>query len=290
MQISRMDVPQCSIGEGPVWDCALQALFWIDIVGRKVFRLDYASGHVCQWDVPEIIGSMAVRKDGKAALVALASGVHSLDFATGACTLIASSPDLNDQLQLADGKVDRRGRFIVGSSDRGMKDARGKLYVLDPGAATLRVIDEDIILANGPCWSRDDTVLYHADSARNLIYAYDYDIETGTASGRREFANTAGLGGIPDGATVDSEDHLWTAICEGGKLVRYYPDGSIERIVDFPQKLPASVMFGGPDLDRLFVPTLSPAFMGREADGQDGCTFVIDGLGVTGVAEPRFGA
>lgn len=297
MHITRLDAPQCAVGEGPIWDVEQQALYWIDIVGKAVYRQDYtsageASADVRRWDVPETIGSMAIRKDGKSALVALASGVHSLDFESGACTMLATSPDLNDQVQLADGKVDRRGRFIVGSSDRSMKDSRGKLYVFDPGASQLRAIDDDIILANGPCWSVDDSVLYHADSARNLIYAYDYDMETGTASGRRVFANTAELGGIPDGATVDSENHLWTAICEGGKLVRFRPDGSIERVVEFPQKLPGSVMFGGPDLDRLFVPTLNPAavFPDREGHADDGLTFVIDGLGVSGLPEPRFGA
>ncbi len=290
MQISRLNVPQCSVGEGPVWDTEQQALYWIDILEKQVFRLDHASGVVSQWPVPEIIGSMAIRKDGNSALVALGSGVHTLDFASGECTMLATSPDLNEQVQLADGKVDRRGRFIVGSSDRSMKDARGKIYVLDPGASELRAIDDGIILANGPCWSTDDTVFYHADSRHQMIYAYDYDIDTGTVANRREFASTADLGGIPDGATVDSENHLWSAICEGGKLVRFSPDGTIERIVEFPQKLPGSVMFGGPRLDRLFVPTLSPAFLGREAHEQDGATFVIDGLGIAGLPEHRFGA
>lgn len=292
MQIKRLDVPQCGVGEGPVWDVEQQAFYWIDIIGKKVFALDCASGKVRQWDVPEIIGSMAIRKDGNSALVALGSGVHSLDFETGACTMLATSPDLNEQVQLADGKVDSRGRFIVGSSDRGMTDARGKIYVLDPGASELRAIDEGIILANGPCWSVDDSVFYHADSRNQMIYAYDYDIETGTVSAKREFASTSDLGGIPDGATVDAENHVWSAICEGGKLVRFAPDGSVERIVDFPQKLPGSVMFGGPDLDRLFVPTLNPSavFPDREGDADDGLTFVIDGLGIKGIAEHRFGA
>jgi sugar lactone lactonase YvrE len=251
-------------------------------------RFHPASGETRTWDVPDIIGSMAIRAGG-GAIVALANGVHTLDFETGTCTMLASSPDLNDQVQLADGKVDRRGRFIVGSSDRGMKEARGKLYVLEPGSTQLRAIDDDIFLANGPCWSPDDTTFYHADSIRKIIYAYDYDIETGTVANRRPFASTEELGGIPDGATVDAEGHIWSAICEGAKLVRFRPDGSIERIVAFPLKLPGSVMFGGPALDRLFVPTLSPAFMGREADPLDGSTYVIDGLGVTGLAEPRFG-
>jgi sugar lactone lactonase YvrE len=290
MQITRLDVPQCSVGEGPVWDVEQQALYWIDIIDWKVYRQDYASGSVRHWDVPEIVGSMAIRRDGRSALVALGSGVHSLNLETGECTMLATSPDLSEQVQLADGKVDRRGRFVVGSSDRSMKEARGKLYVLDPGATELRAIDDDIILANGPCWSPDDKTLYHADSRRNLIYAYDYDIETGTASNRREFASTVALGGIPDGATVDTEGHVWSAICEGQKLVRFRPDGSIERIVEFPLKLPGSVMFGGPALDRLFVPTLSPAFLGRDAHPLDGSLFVIDGLGVSGLPEPRFGA
>lgn len=57
----------------------------------------------------------------------LANGVHRLDFGAGVGRMLAASPELNGQVQLADGKVDRRGRFIVGSSDRGLKAARGKL-------------------------------------------------------------------------------------------------------------------------------------------------------------------
>ncbi|MGX7895939.1 SMP-30/gluconolactonase/LRE family protein [Tsuneonella sp. HG222] len=290
MKIARLDVPHCTIGEGPVWDVEQQALYWIDLLGRKVLRYDYADGAVMTWDVPETIGSMAICRDGQSALVALATGVYRLHFKTGECVLEATSPDLSEQVQLADGKVDRRGRFIVGSSDRSMKEARGKVYVLEPGSDELRAIDEGIILSNGPCWSPDDRTFYHADSVKTQIYAYDYDIETGSVSNKREFASTAELDGIPDGATVDAEGHVWSAICEGRKLVRFRPDGTIERVVEFPLKLPASVMFGGPDLDRLFVPSLSPAFMGREPDPQDGCTFVIDDLGVSGIAEPRFGA
>jgi L-arabinonolactonase len=289
MKITRLDVPQCSVGEGPVWDVQEQRLYWIDILEKAVFCLDPATGTTRRWSVPHIIGSMAIRKDG-GAIVALANGVHTLDFTTGECRMLATHADLNEQVQLADGKVDRRGRFIVGSSDRGMKEARGKLYALDPGAAALRQIDSDIFLSNGPCWSPDDKLFYHADSIRKQIYVYDYDIQQGTVSNRRPFASTADLGGIPDGATVDTEGCVWSAICEGSRLVRFRPDGSIERMVAMPVKLPGSVMFGGPDLDRLYVPTLSPAFLGRAADPLDGSTYMIERLGVRGLPEPRFGA
>ena len=289
MKIRRLDVPQCSVGEGPVWDAEEQALYFIDILGRKVFRHHPGSGQTHEWSVPDIIGSMALRAGG-GAIVALANGVHSLDFGTGECAMLASSEDLNSMVQLADGKVDRSGRFIVGSSDRSMKDARGKLYALDPGAQTLREIDRGIALSNGPCWSVDDATFYHADSIAKTIFAYDYDNGAGRLANRRAFASTKALGGIPDGATVDAEDHVWTAICEGGKLVRFGPDGGIERVIEMPVKLPGSVMFGGPRLDQLFVTSLSPAFMGRPADPLDGSTFVIEGLGIKGLPEPRFGA
>ncbi len=286
MKITQVDTPRCIIGEGPVWDVAEQALYFIDILGKKVLRFDPANGETREWAVPDVIGSMALRTGG-GAVVALATGVHTLDFESGACSMLATSDDLNEMVQLADGKVDRRGRFIVGSSDRAMEKARGKLYVLE-GAPVLREIDQDIIIANGPCWSPDDTILYHSDSVRNTIYKFDYDIVTGTAANRRIFASTAELGGIPDGATIDTDGCMWMAICEGQKVVQFRPDGALERVIDMPVKCPASVMFGGAALDQLYVTSLSPAFLGREAAPLDGCTFVIEGLGVTGIAEPRY--
>jgi sugar lactone lactonase YvrE len=286
VKITQVETHRCIIGEGPVWDKAEQALYFIDILGKKVLRFDPASGATRTWDVPDVIGSMALRERG-GAVVALATGVHTLDFESGACVMLATSADLNEMVQLADGKVDRRGRFIVGSSDRAMKDARGKLYALGADAV-LREIDEDIFLSNGPCWSPDDTILYHSDSIRNTVFAYDYDVETGTAANRRAWASTEDLGGIPDGATIDADGCMWMAICEGSKVVQFRPDGALERVIDMPVKCPASVMFGGAALDQLYVTSLSPAFLGREEAPLDGCTFVIEGLGVRGLPEPRY--
>jgi L-arabinonolactonase len=286
VEITRLDVPKCMIGEGPVWDVAQQALYLIDILGKRVLHFDPVRNETRQWEVPDVIGSLALRQDG-GAIIALATGVHALDFDSGECAMLATSSDLNDMVQLADGKVDRRGRFIVGSSDRALKDAQGKLYVLD-GNTGLREIDRGLIISNGPCWSPDDKILYHSDSIRKTVFAYDYDIESGTAANRRVWASTEALGGIPDGATIDADGFMWMAICEGQKVVQFRPDGALERVIDMPVKCPASVMFGGAALDQLYVTSLSPAFLGREEAPLDGCTFVIEGLGVKGLPEPRY--
>jgi L-arabinonolactonase len=286
VKITQIDTHRCVIGEGPVWDVAEQALYFIDILGKKVLSFDPLSGETREWDVPDVIGSMALRAGG-GAIVALTNGVHTLDFDSGACTMLAKSSDLNDMIQLADGKVDRRGRFIVGSSDRAMEKARGKLYVLN-GDPILREIDNNLIISNGPCWSPDDKILYHSDSIRNTVFAYDYDIEAGTAANRRVWTRTEELGGIPDGATIDTDGCMWMAICEGQKIAQFRPDGALERVIDMPVKCPSSVMFGGSALDQLYVTSLSPAFLGRQETPLDGCTFVIEGLGVTGLPEPRY--
>ncbi|MEL1250089.1 SMP-30/gluconolactonase/LRE family protein [Aurantiacibacter gilvus] len=285
MQISRLDLPKCQVGEGPVWDVAEQALYYIDILAQKVFRWDPESGDHKAWDVPDMIGSMALREQG-GAIVALVTGVHSLDFESGAVEPLALLDPADPEVQLADGKVDRRGRFVFGTSHRKAAEPRGGLYVLDQGE--LRQIDRELTLGNGPCWSPDDRVLYHADSMAHVIYAYDYDIETGRASNRREFFNTSDYGPIPDGATVDVDGNLWTAICEGGVVLCLSPEGKVLRAIEMPTKLPASCMFFGPKLDRLFVPSIDPSFLGREPAPDDGACFVIDGLGVTGLPEPRY--
>ena len=38
MQITRLPLPRCSVGEGPVWDEAEQALYYIDILEKRVLR------------------------------------------------------------------------------------------------------------------------------------------------------------------------------------------------------------------------------------------------------------
>lgn len=288
MQITRLDLPRCSVGEGPVWDVAEQALYYIDILEKKVFRWHPASGDLRQWDVPDMIGSMALCEGG-GAIVALVNGVHKLDFDSGEVAPFALLEPANPEIQLADGKVDRAGRFIFGTSHRKAAEPAGGLFSLSADGAITQ-LDSNLTLGNGPCWSPDNTVLYHADSMAHQIYAYDYDLETGAVSNRREFFNTSDYGPIPDGATVDAAGDIWVAICEGGVVLRLTPQGEVRQVIEMPTKLPASCMFFGEKLDRLFVPSIDPSFLGRDPAQGDGWNYVIDGLGVTGLPEPRFGA
>ncbi|MDE0391858.1 MAG: SMP-30/gluconolactonase/LRE family protein [Rhodospirillales bacterium] len=167
---------------------------------------------------------------------------------------------------------------------------RAPINSLDPDLS-LHTLDTGIIVSNGPCWSPDGETFYFADSWSGEIWAYDYDQETGAARNRRAFtAVDTSRGGAADGATVDSEGCVWSALVYDSKLVRYMPDGEIERVIDMPVKKVTSVMFGGRNLDVLFVTSMAkpplPRFPG---DGVlRGSLFAVHDLGITGVPEPRF--
>lgn len=291
MKIEVVVDVKTTLGEGPLWDVEQQRLYWIDSFDGRVFRATADGREIRSWDVPMKIGSMALRKDGSGAVVSLQRGFHLLDFASGDVTLIHDPEPDKPMNRLNDGKVDRRGRFFAGSMDTMEEGPSGGLYRLDPDFSVTR-IDSGIICSNGPCWSPDDRTFYFADTWTGEIWAYDYDIATGAATNRRTFTRVdTSRGGAADGSTVDAEGFLWNALVYDGRLVRYTPDGSIDRIIDMPVKKITSVMFGGPKLDTLYVTSMAkpplPRFPG---DGVlRGSLFAITGLGVTGTPEPRFG-
>jgi L-arabinonolactonase len=292
MKIEVLVDVKTTLGEGPVWDVEQQRLYWIDATGMRIFRATAQGTEIRAWDVPSRVGSIAIRKDGNGAICSLAKGFHSLDFATGDTELIVEIETDRPHNWINDGKVDRKGRFFAGTMDSQEAGPNGALYRLDPDFSVTRV-ESGIIVSNGPCWSPDNKTFYFADTWAGEIWAYDYNIETGNLANRRTFTKIdTSKGGAADGSTVDAEGCVWNALVYDGRLVRYTPDGKIERIIDMPVKKITSAMFGGPNLDILYVTSMAkpplPRFPG---DGQlRGSLFAIHGLGIKGIAESRFGA
>lgn len=284
LEITQLNVPRCKLGEGPVWDVDTQTLFYVDAAGGILNRLDPVSGQISSWQYDGRVASLGVIDDDTV-IAAMWDGLYRIDLTTGARELL-DYPDPNPVTSLNDGKVDPRGRFICGSVHLEVKEPLGKLYSIDVDG-TVTTLDEGITVANGPCWSPDGTTMYHADSAIHTIYAYDYDLETGAATNRRVFANTKALGGIPDGTTVDTQGYVWSAICESGTVVRFTPTGDVDRTIQLPTSMVSSVIFGGENLDRLYVTSIDPRTFNLPAEELGGATFVIDGLGIQGLPEPR---
>jgi L-arabinonolactonase len=170
-----------------------------------------------------------------------------------------------------DGKVDRQGRFVAGYMDYEERDQICALFRLDPTGAVAK-LDDGIVCSNGPCWSPDGRTFYFADTYTREIWAYDYDMETGTAANRRVFCSfpAAGLKGLPDGATVDAEGFVWSASVYEGKLVRFGPDGKLDRVVGLPVESTTSLSFGGPGLDVAYCDLDGARRERRETEGARG--------------------
>lgn len=291
-----------NLGEGPLWDVREQRLYWIDSLGRRIFRIDANGQDLREWEVPGDIGSMALREGG-GAILSLHNGFHSFDFDTGRSTLIHNPHPGQDAVRLNDGKVDRRGRFVAGSMHRQETDGLGALYRLDTDHRCHQ-LDGGIICSNAPAFSPDGRTLYFADSVRRELYAYDYDLDSGQASNKRLFVSTRQDPGAPDGGTVDAEGFVWSAQILAGRIVRYTPAGKVDRVIEFPVATLTSVMFGGPDLETLYVTTMGEPSAGvadfmranplpedkvfRMGERGVGGLWAVRGLGVKGIAEPRF--
>jgi sugar lactone lactonase YvrE len=288
VEISLVDAPRCMLGEGPLWDGAAQALYYLDVVGQKIHCYEPGPGLTRSWTLPEPPRAMALSQSG-ALVLATKDAIHALDPDTGALERIAGPRWASDRTQFNDGKVDRRGRFIVGAGDSAIRDPEpiGGIYSLGPDRS-LTEIDTGIRFSNGPCWSPDDKTFYFSESLGASTFAYDYDIDTGRLSNKRLFADTRPLGGVPDGTTVDRDGLVWMAICQGAKIVAWRPDGTLERQIPLPVALPTSVMFGGPRLDVLYVTSIDPAALGGPPEAGAGGLYRIEGLGACGVPEPRY--
>ena len=288
------------LGEGPVWDVDEGRLYWVDGTGRRVgkpsiWRFNPRSGKVENWPLEHDVGALALRRSGGLVL-ALDDGFYFFDLDSKKLDLIKRIDADQPRSRLNDGKCDRRGRFFAGGMDDKEELKICGLWRLDPDLRVMKV-EEGIICTNGPCWSPDNKTFYVADTFREEFWAYDYDIETGNLSNKRVFASTREDPGVADGSTIDEEGCLWNAQVIGGELVRYAPDGSVERRIGMPVKNITSVMFGGDNLDQLYVTSMArvkhPAVHDRfakEAKPQflAGSLFRVTGLGIRGLPEPRF--
>ncbi len=288
IEIEQVGNGRYLLGEGPVWDTHDRVLYWVDVLGATIWRYDPNNGTFKSWTLPDVVSSLALREGG-GAVVTLSNGFYTLDFDTAECVRIGDAIEDDLATRFNDGKVDRRGRCIAGTMDNEVQESIGSLYSLNERGVVSK-LDSGYICSNGPCWSLDNRTLYHTDSIKSTIFAYDYDLEKDSVGPRRVFADLRALGfeSAPDGCTVDSEGYLWSAQCMAGCIARIAPDGSLDRVVELPVKFVTSVAFGGKDLDTLYVTSLNFPLLGvKPTEANAGGLFEVHGLGVTGVPEPR---
>jgi sugar lactone lactonase YvrE len=256
---------QNALGECMLWCDRTQSMLWTDILGRKLWRHRPSSGETRQWDMPERLGCFALTSAEGRLLLGLESRLAWFDFASGeVLTIVEVEADVAGT-RVNDGRCDRQGRFWAGTMQMDMAAAHevGRVYRyqadVNAGAA-LRPQFEHMIVPNGLAFSPDGKTLYLSDSHPlvQTIWAFDYDIDTGTPHGRRVFVDMKPLPGRPDGAAVDADGCYWICGNDAGLVHRFTPDGKLDRSLEVPVKKPAMCAFGGPQLDTLYVTSIRP--------------------------------
>jgi sugar lactone lactonase YvrE len=277
------------VGESPLWDPKTQQLYLVDIPGQQIHTIRPSDGERHTFGLPDWVTSVSTRAQGGLVL-SMRKNFAFYDPDSDLLEILDDPEPDRSGNRFNDGKCDRQGRLWAGTM--GADDwlaPTGALYRFDPDGRITRMHDE-IKCSNGIGWSPDGRVMYHTESFRYAIFAFDFDPNGGEIGGRRLFVRLdPGAGGFPDGLTVDREGFVWSAQPVYGRIVRYDPDGVIDRIVDLPVSRGTGVAFGGPDLDTLYVTsateTLTDAQIAEEPLA--GSVFSL-APGVGGIAETPF--
>ena len=270
---------QCQIGENPLWHPLERRLYWTDITGGRLFRYDPATGKHEQCYSGPPVGGFTIQADGTL-LLFMARGAIA-QWRDGQFDYIVEEIADEQESRFNDVIADPIGRVFCGTMPTPTRP--GRLYRLDLDGV-LHLLLEGIGISNGMAFTLDRRQMYYTDSEALCIYIFDYDEKTGALTNQRVWLRTPEGAGTPDGMTVDSQGYVWSARWDDSALYRYTPDGLEERRIAFPARKVSSVIFGGDDLNDLYVTTaLMDGTKGEEGAGA-GALFRLR-LGIRGLPE-----
>lgn len=274
------------LGECVLWCERSARLLWTDILGAALFAHDPATGKTQRWAMPEALASFALTASTDRLLLGLASQLAMFDMTT--CTVTPICPvEEGLATRLNDGRCDRQGRFVFGTFHAVEPRERiGSYWRLDASLQLARLPLPGCAIANSICFSPDGATMYYCNSPDRAIRCCDYDTATGAISGDRLFAVVPGDAGEPDGSCIDADGYLWNAQWGAACVVRYAPDGTVERVLDTPALQPSCVALGGSRFDQLFVTSARVGM--AEPAVHDGGLFSATLDGIRGLPEPRF--
>lgn len=276
------------LGEGVLWHHQTGMLWWTDIQARQLFRYDWTRKTLQRYSTPERLGSFGFVADSNRLIAAFESGIALYDPELLTVEWLARPEAHISRVRFNDGRVDRQGRFWAGTMVEGPHhDVSANLYCVNR-SGQVQHRERDIRISNGLCFSPDGAYLYFADSPRAHIHRYQLSEPHGALLDRQLFTQLP-AGAEPDGATIDAEGYLWSAHWGGGKVVRYAPDGRVDRILNVPASQPTCVAFGGPELDRLFVTSAREGLdAGKLIQQSDAGSVFVYEVGIKGLPEPQY--
>jgi sugar lactone lactonase YvrE len=245
--------------EGPCWDAIERVLYCVSIEQCLIYRINPETGEVNSFRTHGSVGCVIIEKSGML-LSAEKSGIYRINPKTGQRTFLVHV-ESDPAMRYNDGKLDPRGRFLVGT--KGATEdlpGRGKLFSYD--GAQARAIITGTTISNGIGFSKAGDILYFIDTPTKKVGRYKYNLETGEAAFDRHVIELEGSA-WPDGMCVDLDDSIWVAEWGGGRVCNWDPrTGQKTREIKLPCANTSSCCLGGTDLQYLYVSTAKET--GRE--------------------------
>jgi sugar lactone lactonase YvrE len=257
-----------TLGESPFWHPTEQLLYWVDILGKQIRRLDVESNLQESWAMPQDACCIAPAQSG-GLVIALRDGFYRGKVWRGEVTPIATVGtghfDFDTRThRFNDGKCDSQGRFWCGTMNEPRTANDGVLYSLEmkAGQPIVKRQATGMTVSNGLAWSKDERTMYWSDSFGHTLHTFDWDAKSNELTNRRVLQDfprkgeEAVYGGRPDGATMDANGNYYICLMEAGMLLKLSPDHKELARIPLPVGFATMPCFGGADLKTLFVTSL----------------------------------
>jgi L-arabinonolactonase len=272
------------LSECILWDEQNGVLWWTDIYACHLWCYNPVSGEEKRWNMPSTLGCFALTDAPGVLLLGLSKALARFDTRTEQLDVLVGVEAAFPAHRINDGRCDRAGNFVFGTTTEGVAGGLGGFYRYKAGEVLQRLDLPAPTIANSLCFSPDGATLYFTDSPSRRIMQCDYHAASGSVSNIRLFADVSE--GEPDGSTTDAQGYVWNAVWGGHVVIRYAPDGRIDQRVDLVAAQPSCVAFGGPSLDLLYVTSARRGLPHHELNS--GRVYEIAGSGALGVQESRF--
>ena len=273
-----------TLGEGIVWHPATNSIYWLDVHPTpEIFSMDVSSGSVRSRRLDNVL--FCLRRCDDDTLVGLSKfGLAWIDVTELTIVKEHSILAAETHYRFNDANCDSAGRLWTGTMIDNFQMIDGRLQEIEFSGEIYRIasiesvetLDNGFGCPNTFAWSPDEKTMYCADSCTGWIYAYDFNVASGSVCRRREFFSDEAFG-IPDGSAMDTEGCLWNARWGGSAVLRITPDGRIDRVIELPVSKVTDCAFGGADLRTLFITTsaLGMSDSERKTEPMAGAVFAI---------------
>ena len=254
------------LGESPIWVEEEHSIYWVDIKRSLIHKLDTLNNHKSSWTFNESIGCISHISEN----LFIAGTKNGFKFANlesnQLIPIVDPEPDYKNN-RFNDGKCDNKGRFYAGTMNDDDDDKPTGSFYIFYNDLTYKKFDEGYIITNGPAFSPDGSLIYFTDTRKGEVYVSNLN-DDGTLIEKKLFISIPPNEGKPDGMTVDEEGYIWIALFGGSCVNRYNKQGKKVDTIQMPVSCITSCVFGGENLDTLFITTASFKLNNQEKNNE----------------------